>query len=74
MAFRVRHLRELIKGPPIIWSYWTDDTATKVLARDYFDGAKSIIGAGDWILATTSTGGLFLHVDDIDPLEVSQPR
>ena len=58
MAFKVRDLKEFVKGPPAIWAYWTEDTATKVLFRDYFHNASGIVAAGDWILATTSTGGL----------------
>lgn len=54
-----------------IWYYRTDDTALKVSTRYYFENFKDSLAVGDWIFATTSTGGVILHVDEIDPLELS---
>lgn len=54
-----------------IWYYRTDDTALKVSSRNYFEDFTNSLAVGDWIFATTSTGGIILHVDEIDPLELS---
>lgn len=74
MPFKRKDMRTLVKGPPSIWNYHTDDTATKVSNRGYFDDFKENLAVGDWIMATTSTGGIVLHVDEIDPLELGRPR
>lgn len=74
MAFNRRGLTTLVSGPPRILSYRTDDTATKVSKRDYFQEAKEELAVGDWIFSTTSTGGLILHVEEIEPLELGSPR
>jgi len=67
-------MKLMFNGPTIFWTYFTDDTATKVSARGYFEDFKSSLGVGDWVFATTSTGGKILHVDEIDPLELGDPR
>lgn len=74
MAFLQRNLARISDSSPRFWSYWTEDTAAKVKARGYFEPAREILAAGDWIFATTSTGGIILHVDEIDPLELGDPR
>ena len=74
MAFTQRDMRTLVEGPPKIWSYRTQDTAAKVCKRDYFADFRENFAVGDWVLATTSTGGVMLHVDEIDPLELGAPR
>ena len=74
MAFERRRLKIPETGSPRILHYSTDDTATKVSKRDYFEDAKDVLAVGDWIFATTSTGGIILHVDEIDPLELGAPR
>ena len=74
MPFKRRDMRIMINGSPTVWSYFTEDTATKVLKRNYFDDFKEKLAVGDWIMSTTSTGGLILHVDEIDPLEVVSTR
>jgi len=74
MAFSQRYMRPLINGSTRFWTYFTDDTATKVSARGYFEEFKRSLSVGDWIFATTSTGGMILHVEEIDPLELGHPR
>lgn len=73
MSFKSMHLRLTQDGISRRWSYWTEDTATKVMARDYFESIKEILRVGDWIFVTSSTGGIILHVDDTDPLEINKP-
>lgn len=74
MAFVPRNIRILVDSSPRIWSYWTEDTSVKVRNRGYFEDYRQVLAAGDWIFATTSTGGIILHVDEIDPLELGEPR
>lgn len=74
MAFSQRHMRLMLDGPTRFWTYFTDDTATKVSIRGYFEEFRSALSVGDWIFATTSTGGTILHVEEIDPLELGHPR
>lgn len=74
MPFKRKDMRVVVKGPPTIWGYHTEDTATKVFYRGYFEDFRESLAVGDWIMATTSTGGTILHVDEIDPLEVGRPR
>jgi len=74
MPFRSQHMQELSVGITTIWSYWTDDTATEVKTHGYFEDFRDNLAVGHWILATTSTGGVMLHVDEIDPLELGSPR
>lgn len=74
MPFVSQKLRILIDSSPRIWTYCTEETATKVKTRGYFGPAADQLACGDWIFATTSTGGVMLHVDEIDPLELGDPR
>lgn len=74
MAFDRKGLKTLVPSIPRILNYRTEDTATKVSKRGYFEEAQSELAVGDWIFATTSTGGLILHVEEIDPLELGSPR
>lgn len=74
MPFKQKDMKVLVAGPPRLWSYSTEDTATKVLIRGYFEDFVKNLAVGDWIMATTSTGGLVLHVDEIDPLEIGAAR
>ena len=74
MAFMQKDIHILITGSTTVWSYRTDDTAVKVSARGYFENFRECLAVGNWILATTSTGGIMLHVDEIDPLELGVLR
>ena len=74
MAFERKGLKTLVEGSPKILSYITDDTATKVSKRYYFQDIRHNLAVGDWIFATTGTGGVILHVDEIEPLELGSPR
>jgi hypothetical protein len=74
MAFERKGLKTLVEGSPRILSYITDDTATTVSKRYYFQDIRDNLAFGDWIFVTTSTGGVILHVDEIDPLELGSPR
>ena len=74
MAFSPMRMRRLVSGPPTIWQYWTEDTAIKVKTKGYFEEFRSVLSSGDWIMATTSTGGVILHVEEIDPLELGPPQ
>lgn len=74
MPFKRKDMHAFVKGPSTIWTYRTDDTANKVFNRGYFEDFGKNLAVGDWIMATTSTGGIILHVDEIDPLEIGRPR
>jgi hypothetical protein len=74
MSFNPQGMRVQVFGPPTMWSYRTEDTHVQVLIRGYFDRFTTKFGVGDWVFVTTSTGSLILHVDEIDPLELSSPR
>jgi hypothetical protein len=74
MSFELRNMKVMVPGTSTVWNYWTDDTATKVKARGYFEAFKGKLAVGHWIFATTSTGGVILHADEIDPLELGAPK
>ena len=74
MAFKQRDMKILVTSYSKIWNYWTEDSAISICNRGYFDEFSSNFGVGDWIYATTCTGGVILHVDEIDPLEMSKPK
>lgn len=74
MAFVQKGIKTLLDGPPRLWSYVTDDTSVKVSSRGYFENFRENLAVGDWIFATTSTGGVILHIEEIDPLELGAPR
>jgi exosome complex RNA-binding protein Csl4 len=74
MAFMQKDIHALVKSWPTIWAYRTGDTSVQVSKRGYFENFRESLAVGDWIMATTSTGGVILHVDEIDPLELGTPR
>jgi hypothetical protein len=74
MGFELKKLRLMADSVPCLWSYRTEDTATQVKMRHYFDAARDILSVGDWLFVTSSTGGTILHVEEIDPLELSEPK
>jgi len=74
MAFMQKDMRVLVNGFSKMWSYWTDDSAITVSERGYFDEFAPNLGVGDWVFATTCTGGIILNVSEIDPLELERSK
>lgn len=74
MGVGLKKLRLMVDSVPRLWSYWTEDTAQQVKMRHYFDASRDILSVGDWVFVTSSTGGIILHVEEIDPLELSEPK
>jgi len=65
MAFILRDLQQLATSPSGItaWAYRTADSAADVLAKGYFDGAASLMRAGDRIAVFATGGKANTHMD-----------
>ena len=73
MAFELMKFRKIHKaGINTWWSYSSfTDTVNDIKKRDYFASSRDRFAVGDWIFCTGSNGGVILHVDEINPLELS---
>jgi hypothetical protein len=73
MAFDLMKFRKVQRsGMNTWWSYVNHtDNLNTIKKRDYFENVKDRFAVGDWVFCTASNGGVLLHVDEIDPLEMS---
>jgi len=73
MAFELMKFRKIHRaGLNTWWSYVNHtDTVNDIKQRDYFITIRERFAVGDWLFCTGSNGGVILHVDEINPLELS---
>ena len=73
MAFELMKFRKIHRaGLNTWWSYVSHtDTVNDIKQRDYFITIRERFAVGDWLFCTGSNGGVILHVDEINPLELS---
>ena len=73
MAFELTKFRKIHRaGLNTWWSYVNHtDTVNDIKQRDYFITLRERFAVGDWLFCTGSNGGVILHVDEINPLELS---
>jgi hypothetical protein len=59
MAYAPKNLSALAYANGFtLWHYKTPDPAIEVDAEGYFNGAVTMLRAGDFIMANTNTGGI----------------